>query len=59
MAIVAEVVKDLLELDQRSEIVFIKRQDSPYIYVIGFLPDGTKVACELPTAVEKPKEKTT
>jgi hypothetical protein len=59
MATVAEVVKDLLELDQKSEIVFIKRQDSPYIYVIGFTPDGQKVAAEMPTAIEKPKEKTT
>jgi hypothetical protein len=59
MATVAEVVHDLLQLEQRSEIVFVKRNESPYIYAIGFLPDGTKVACELPTAIEKPKEKTT
>jgi len=37
----------------------VKCNDLPYIYLIGFLPDDTKVACELPTAVEKPKEKTT
>jgi hypothetical protein len=54
-----ELIKDLLELEQKSEVVFVKRNDLPYIYLIGFLPDGTKVACELPTAVEKPKEKTT
>jgi hypothetical protein len=57
MAMVCEVIKDLLELDQKSEIVFVKRSDSPYIYAIGFTPDGQKVACELPTAIERPKEK--
>jgi len=59
MTMVCEVVKDLLELEQKSEIVFIKRSDSPYIYAVGFNSEGTKVACELPTAIEKPKEKTT
>ena len=57
MPIVAEVVKTLLELEQKSEIVFIKRADSPFIYVVGFLPNGEKVAAEMPTALEKPKEK--
>ncbi len=56
MTMVCEVVKDLLELDQKSEIVFVKRNDTPYIYVIGFTLDGTKVAAEMPTAIEKPKE---
>ena len=59
MATVAEVVHDLLQLEQRSEIVFVKRNESPYIYAIGFTPDGQKVAAEMPTAIEKPKEKTT
>jgi hypothetical protein len=51
-----ELIKDLLELEQKSEVVFVKRNDLPYIYLIGFMPDGTKVAAEMPTAIEKPKE---
>jgi hypothetical protein len=54
--IVAEIVKTLLELDQQSEIVFTKRSDSDFIYLIASLPDGQRVACELPTGI--PKEKT-
>jgi hypothetical protein len=54
--IVAEVVKTLLELDQKSEVLFIKRSDTGYIYVIASLPDGQRVAAEMPTAVEKSKE---
>ena len=54
-----ELIKDLLELEQKSEVVFVKRNDLPYIYLIGFTPDGQKVAAEMPTAIEKPKEKTT
>jgi hypothetical protein len=55
--IVAEVVKTLLELDQKSAILFTKRSDSDFIYVIASLPDGRRVAAELPTGIEKPKEK--
>ena len=54
-----ELVKDLLELEQKSEVVFVKRSDSQYIYLVGFTPDGQKVAAEMPTAIEKSKEKTT
>ena len=54
--VVAEVVASLLELDQKSEILFVKRSDTGFIYVIASLPDGQKVACELPTAVEKEKK---
>ena len=53
---VAEVVQTLLELDQKSEILFTKRSDSDFIYLIASLPDGQRVACELPTGI--PKEKT-
>lgn len=53
---VAEVVQTLLELDQKSEIVFTKRNDSEFIYVIASLPSGQKVAAEMPTAI--PKENT-
>ena len=55
--IVAEIVKTLLELDQKSEIFFTKRSDSEFVYVIASLPDGQKVAAEMPTAIEKSKEK--
>lgn len=51
--IVAEIVKMLLELDQKSEIVFTKRNDSEFIYVLASLPDGKRVAAELPTAIPK------
>jgi hypothetical protein len=54
--IVAEVVKTLLELDQKSEVLFTQRSDTNLIYVIASLPDGKRVAAELPTAIEKPKE---
>jgi hypothetical protein len=50
---VAEVIQTLLELDQKSEIVFVKRNDTPYIYVLANLPDGTRVAAEMPTAIHK------
>jgi len=50
---VAEVIQTLLELDQKSEIVFTKRNDSDFIYVIASLPDGKKVAAEMPTAIPK------
>jgi hypothetical protein len=53
---VAEVVQTLLELDQKSEILFTKRSDSDFVYVIASLPDGQKVAAEMPTGIEKPKE---
>lgn len=56
MIIVADVIHTLLELDQKSEIVFTKRNDSEFIYVIASLPDGKLVAAEMPTAI--PKEKT-
>jgi len=55
MARVCDVIHDLLELDQNSEILFVKRSDSQFIYAIGFNAEGTRVACELPTAIEKPK----
>lgn len=49
----AELSQSLLELDPKAEVLFTKRNDSPYIYLISALPDGTKVAAEMPTAVEK------
>lgn len=56
---VCELIRELLTLEQKSEILFVKRNDSQYIYVIGFMPDGTKVALECPTALEKLKENKT
>ena len=53
---VAEVVQTLLELDQQSEILFTKRSDSPYVYVLASLPDGKCVAAEMPTGIEKGKQ---
>ena len=55
--IVAEVVKTLLELDQKSDIVFTKRSDSNFVYVIANLPDGQRVAAEMPTAIQKEENK--
>ena len=54
--IVAELIQTALELDQKSEVIFVKRDDSPYIYLISSLPDGKHVACELPTAIQKEKQ---
>lgn len=52
---VGEHVQSMLELDQKSEIMFCTRTDTPYVYVVASLPDGKRVAAELPTGV--PKEK--
>ena len=51
--LVAEVVQTLLELDQKSDILFTKRNDTGLIYVIANLPDGQRVAADLPTAIQK------
>ena len=53
--IVAEHVASMLELDQNSDILFVKREDTGYIYVVAKLPDGQRVAAELPTAAKKEK----
>lgn len=53
--IVAELVTMFLELDQKSECLFTKRSDTPYIYLVAALPDGKRVAAEMPTGVEKEK----
>ncbi len=53
MPIVAEVIHTLLELDQKSEILFVKIKNSPYIYVSASLPDGQKVLAEMPTGIDK------
>jgi hypothetical protein len=50
---VAEVVQTLLDLDQKSEIFFTTRSDTPFVYVVASLPDGQRVAAEMPTAIEK------
>jgi hypothetical protein len=51
--IVAEVVKTFLELDQASEVFFTFRTDTGFVYVIASLPDGQRVAAELPTGIPK------
>lgn len=53
---VAELIQTALELDQKAEVLFAKRNDSPYVYLVSNLPDGRRVACEMPTAVQKEKE---
>jgi hypothetical protein len=53
---VCEVIQTLLELDQQSDILFTKRSDSDYIYVLASLPDGKCVAAEMPTGIEKGKQ---
>ena len=55
---VAEVIQTLLELDQKSEVVFTKRSDTKFIYVIANLPEGQRVAAEMPTAIHKTEIKT-
>jgi hypothetical protein len=54
--IVSEVIQQLMELDPKSDILFTKRSDSDYIYVVAKLPDGRPVAAEMPTGVEKEKQ---
>jgi hypothetical protein len=50
---VAEVIHTLLGLDQKSDILFVKIKNSPYIYVSAKLPDGQGVLAEMPTGVDK------
>jgi len=54
---VTELQETLAELDPTSEVFFTRNDDLPYVYLVGRLPDGTKVLSEIPTAVLKPKEK--
>jgi hypothetical protein len=55
---VAELVADLLVLDQNSEIFFTRNDDLPYVYAVSKLPDGTRTLAEMPSALLKPKENT-
>jgi hypothetical protein len=51
---VAEVVADLLELDQKAEIHFVRNNEDQLIYMVSFLPDNTTKVCRvLPTAIDK------
>ena len=52
---VADHIQSMRELDPNSDILFVKRKDTGYIYVVAKLPDGQRVAAELPTAVKKEK----
>ena len=52
---VAEHIQSMRELDQNSDVLFCTRTDTPYIYMLASLPDGKRVAAELPTGI--PKEK--
>ena len=52
--IVAEVIADLLELDQKAEIHFVRNNEDSLIYMVSFLPDNTTKVCRvLPTAIDK------
>ena len=60
--IVAEVVANLLELDQKAEVWFVKSNEDHMIYMVSFLPESiTKVCLTMPTAIDKreykPQEK--
>ena len=51
---VAEVIADLLELDQKAEIYFVRNNEDQLIYMVSFLPNNTtKVCLVLPTAIDK------
>jgi hypothetical protein len=51
---VAEVVADLLELDQKAEIWFVRNNEDQLIYMASFLPDNAIKVCRvLPTAIDK------
>jgi len=50
---VCEVIQTLLQLDQNSDILFVKIE--PYIYASAKLPDGKAVLAELPTGIAKDK----
>ena len=54
--IVAEVVASLLELDQKSEVWFVKSNEDQLIYMVSFLPNNnvnTQVCAVMPTAIDK------
>jgi hypothetical protein len=53
---VAEVISNLLELDQKAEVWFVRNNEDQLIYMASFLPDNkvnTRVCCVLPTAIDK------
>ena len=50
---VCEVVQSMMELNQQADILFTKRSDSEFIYLVSSFPDGKRVCLELPTGVER------
>ena len=51
---VAEVVSNLLELDQKAEVWFVRSNEDQLVYLMSFLPNNvTKVCLTLPTAIDK------
>ena len=51
---VAEVISNLLELDQKAEVWFVKSNEDQMIYLLSFLPNNvTKVCLMMPTAIDK------
>ena len=56
--IVTEFVADLLELDQKAEIYFVRNIEDQLIYLVSKLPNNeTKVCRALPTAIHKSETK--
>ncbi len=51
---VSELIHDLLELDQKAEVLFVRNIEDQLIFVISQLPNNTtKVCLPMPTAVNK------
>ena len=51
---VAELQNDLLELDAKADIYFVRNADDQLIYLVSQLPNNpTKVCRVLPTAIHK------
>lgn len=51
---VAEVIADLLELDQKADIYFVRNAEDQLIYLVSQLPNNTTKVCRvLPTAIHK------
>jgi hypothetical protein len=51
---VAELQNDLLELDAKADIYFVRNSEDQLIYLVSQLPSNTTKVCRvLPTAIHK------
>ena len=51
---VAELQNDLLELDAKAAIYFVRNAEDQLIYLVSQLPNNTTKVCRvLPTAIHK------